>query len=85
MPKGEHCKNSEHGHISPDGTIDASYGYLPETTWYFLNQQHDATAYNDTALEIAARVLSDKNFSDIYSDETLPQFGVASDNRRKNG
>ena len=79
--KGEHCTNEAHSHISPDGTIDASYGYLPEHTWYFLNQQHDATAYNDTALNIAARVLSDKSFRDIYSDESLPQFGIAQDNR----
>lgn len=79
--RGTYCTNEAHSHISPDGTIDASYGYMPEHTWYFLNQQHDATAYNDTALNIAAKVLSDKNFKDIYSDESLPQFGIAHDNR----
>ncbi len=79
--KGCCCTNDEHSHLSPDGTLDASYGYLPESTWYFLNQQHDAVAYNNTALNIAAKVLSDKNFTDIYSDENLPQFGIAQDNR----
>jgi hypothetical protein len=68
--------------VAPDGTIDASYGLWPETTWYFASQRHDDTAYNDTALGIAARVLSDDSFRDIYSDPDFPQFGVAQDNRK---
>jgi len=67
--------------LSPDGNIDGASGLLPDSTWYFLNQQHDATAYNDTALAIASRVLSDDSFTDIYSDEKYPQFGMVSDNR----
>ena len=73
---------AENLYISPDRTVDASTGFLPDATWYFKDQFHDATAYNDTALEIAKRVLSDDGFKDIYSDATLPQFGVASDNRK---
>ena len=73
---------AENLYISPDRTVDASKGYLPDTTWYFKDQFHDATAYNDTALEIAKRVLSDDSFKDIYSDASLPQFGVVSDNRK---
>ena len=73
---------AENLYISPDRTVDASTGFLPDATWYFKDQYHDATAYNDTALEIAKRVLSDDSFKDIFSDASLPQFGVASDNRK---
>ena len=69
-------------YISPDGTIDASKSVLPDTVWYFKDQQHDNTAYNDTALEAAARVLSDDSFTSVYSDPALPRFGVMSDNRK---
>ncbi len=77
------CKDSSHNHLSPDGSVDASYGLWPETTWYFASQGHDAMAYNDTALSIAARVLWDDSFTDIYSDAQFPQFGNVHDNRKK--
>ena len=80
--EGRHCRNEAHCHISPDKTIDASFGLWPETTWYFASQRHDDTAYNDKALGIAARVLSDDSFKDIYSDPDFPQFGQAHDNRK---
>ncbi len=79
---GRHCCDSSHNHLSPDKTVDASYGLWPERTWYFASQQHDDTAYNDVALGVAARVLSDDGFKDIYSDADFPQFGVAHDNRK---
>lgn len=80
--EGRHCTDSSHSHLSPDGTVDAAYGMWPERTWYFASQGHDATAYNDKALGVAARVLSDDSFTDIYSDTDYPQFGVAQDNRK---
>lgn len=80
--KGRNCTDPEHSHLSPDGTTDASYGQWPERTWYFAEQRHDDTAYNDKALTVAAKVLSDDTFTDIYSDPELPQFGVAQDNRK---
>ena len=85
-PLGEFYTEAEaadNPYISPDRTVDASTGYLKDATWYFKDQFHDATAYNDTALEVAKRVLSDDSFTDIFSDASLPQFGVASDNRRQ--
>lgn len=74
---------TENSRLSPDGEVDASTGFLPDTTWYFRGQVHDDIAYNDTALSIAARVLSDDGFKDVYSDPAFPQFGVAQDNRKK--
>lgn len=80
-PLGETLDREEGEYISPDKCVDASTGFLKDTTWYFKGQQHDATAYNDTALEVAKRVLSDDSFRDVRSDASLPQFGFASDNR----
>ncbi len=69
-------------YISPDGTLDASTSLWKDTVWYFRDQQHDATAYNDTALAVSARVLSDESFTSVYSDPKLPRFGVVQDNRK---
>ncbi len=80
--EGRHCTDGTHKHLSPDGTVDAAYGLWPERTWYFAGQRHDDTAYNDKALGVAARVLSDDSFTDIFSDPDFPQFGVAQDNRK---
>ncbi len=80
--EGRVCNNTQHHHLSPDKTVDASYGLWPERTWYFASQRHDDTAYNDKALGIAARVLSDDSFTDIYSDTEFPQFGEQQDNRK---
>ena len=75
-------KEPDGNFISPDGTVDASTSLLPDRVWYFRNQQHDTTAYNDTALEIASRVLSDDSFTSVYSDKSLPRYGNAQDNRK---
>lgn len=80
--EGRVCTNPDHNHLSPDGTVSAAYGLWPEKTWYFSSQGHDAMAYNDKALGIAARVLSDDSFTDIYSDAEFPQFGSVQDNRK---
>ncbi len=74
-------KNSDY--ISPDGVIDASKSFLPDTVWYFKDQFHDGIAYNDTALNVAAKVLSDDSFNSVYSDPAYPRFGVKHDNRKK--
>ncbi len=79
---GTTLESGDEKYMSPDRTVDASTGFLKDRTWYFKDQQHDNTAYNDTALEIAMRVLSDDGFTDVNSDDALPQFGIASDNRK---
>ena len=84
---GERLPENEIGdraYLSPDGTVDASFGAFPDSTWYFADQQHDDIAYNDTALAVAARALCDPDFHDIHSDPALGQFGKAQDNRRQN-
>ena len=61
-------------YISPDRTIDATTCLLPDRTWFFRNQIHDDIAYNDVALEIAKRVLSDDSFDSVHADPAYPQF-----------
>lgn len=82
-PLGEKLKNvdSDSDYISPDGTIDASTSLMPDRVWYFKDQQHDNTAYNQTALEVAARVLSDDSFNSVYSSADLPRFGIKADKK----
>lgn len=80
-PAGQKLDSGEE--LSPDGNIDGASGLLPGSTWYFRDQQHDATAYNDTALGIAARVLSDDSFTGVDSDPQFPKFGVVSYNGKR--
>ncbi|MCL2512713.1 MAG: hypothetical protein FWF08_02325 [Oscillospiraceae bacterium] len=72
--KNTYCREEGHNHISPGSDVDASTGLIPDSTWYFCGQNHDATAYNDVALKIAARILGDNDFRDVYSDSRYPQF-----------
>jgi hypothetical protein len=70
--------------ISPDGTLNAAAGAFPESTWYFRGQYHDSIAYNDTALAVALSALSDKTFTDNYSDPACGQVNERQDNREQN-
>lgn len=82
-PLGETLEGKEKSdYISPDGIIDASKSILPDTVWYFKDQFHDGIAYNDTALNVAAKVLSDDSFNSVYSSPDYPRFGVKQDNRK---
>ncbi len=72
---------NDRAYLSPDGVVDASTGVFPNSTWYFAGQYHDSIAYNDTALSIAFRALSDERFTDIRSDPALGQFHLKQDNR----
>lgn len=71
------CTNSEHNHISPDRCIDASTGFFPDTTWYFHDQVHDDVAFNDIALAIASKVLTEDDFNSVFVDPAFPQFNKA--------
>lgn len=81
-PLGQKLNAENSEFISPDGTIDASTSLFGDRVWYFKDQQHDNTAYNDTALDVAARVLSDDSFVSVHSDPALPRFGNVQDNRK---
>jgi pimeloyl-ACP methyl ester carboxylesterase len=82
VQKNTYCKDSAHNHISPDRTVDASSGFLPETTWYFLDQVHDDVAFNDIALELAKKILTDPEFDSVFADPRFPQFNNARNIRK---
>ena len=69
--------------LSPDGSVDASTGHLRDTTWFFRGQVHNDTAFNDTVQTLVARVFTDPDFTDVFSDPAFPQFMDAGDSRLK--
>ena len=76
-PLGDVLPDTDAKYRSPDGTIDASTSLEPDRTWFFKNQQHDGIAYNDVALEIAKKILTEPEFNSVFSDERFPQFNNA--------
>lgn len=52
---------------------DASGCVFPDTTWFFKNQGHDATAYNDAAIALAVRIITGE-VENVHSDPSFPQF-----------
>ena len=63
--------------VSPDGMVDASTGFLKDTTWFFKGQSHNDASFNDSIQTLVARCLTDPAFTDVFSDPALPQFMTA--------
>ena len=78
-PVYDRCQNREHNHISPEGTVDLGTAIFPDSTFCFRKQVHDDTAYNDVALLLCKEILTNKNFTDVYSDPRFPQFNGSRD------
>ena len=74
MNTGVNCKNSAHNHVSPSMNIDASYGYLPENTWFIENQFHAQYAYDTYALALTDKLLLTDDLKSVHSDAAFPQF-----------
>ena len=74
VQQNTHCSNPAHNHISPDRVIDASTGLLADTTFYFKNQRHDLTQYNDIILKLAMELIAHDDIKDVYSSPAFPQF-----------
>lgn len=66
------CK--EHSHISTDGVIDASVGFLPETTWVIKYMGH--VEYDNTSAcgDLAVWVTTSEEPVTVHSDARYPQF-----------
>lgn len=77
-----YCTDPTHNHIDQFRKVDASAGLLPENTFYFYSQGHEATATNNVIIRLACRILWDESFKDIYSDPGFPQFNFARDSRK---
>lgn len=78
-PKYDRCQNKEHNHISPEGTVDLSTAIFPDSTFCFKAQVHDDIAYNDVALLLCKEILTNENFTSVYSDPRFPQFNGSRD------
>lgn len=73
----------QHNHISPDGIVDASTGVLPETTFYFYNQDHEGTGRNDVIMKLATEILLYNDLVDVHSmPDRFPQFNVGRETKR---
>jgi len=78
VQQNTHCANPAHNHISPDGIVDASTGILPETTFYFANQDHEQTADNDVIIKLVSALLLGDAITDVHAlPARLPQFNAA--------
>lgn len=76
-----YCTDPTHNHIDAGRLVDASTGTLCETSFYFLNQNHESTARNDVIMRLAVRILTDESFKNVYSDPGFPQFNFARNSR----
>lgn len=81
------CNNcsdpQNHDHADPNGIVDACTGLLPETTFYFHNQDHEKTAQNDVIMKLAAALLTDDNFTSVHSyPDKFPQFNECRNSRK---
>lgn len=76
------CTNPDHNHISPDRAVDASAGLLPDTTFYFDNQNHESTGSNDIIMKLATRILSTDDIEDVYSLPEYPQFNTGRNTKK---
>ena len=63
-----------HNHISPDKTVDAGAGLLPDTTFYFNGQPHEQTASNDVIITLVSELIMNNEITDVYSTPRFPQF-----------
>ena len=55
--------------------VDAGTGLLPDTTFYFHNQNHESTGSNDVIMKLAICLLTDKDFTSVNSyPDKFPQF-----------
>ena len=86
VPYNQKFEDTEGRRLSPDGSIDASTAYFPDSCWYFKDQKHQLD-YNNTALSLAIE-LALGNIETIYDCDNLeedgciyPQFNQARDQK----
>lgn len=63
-----------YSYISPDRSIDASACVLPDNTWFFGRQHHEA-GRNDVMINLAAALYTDPELRNVHSKpDVWPQF-----------
>ena len=82
-PAVNNCHNPNHNHKDPHNIMDPCTGLLPDTTFYFYNQAHESTGSNDVLMKLASELLTDENFTDVFSyPDRFPQFNEGRNGRR---
>lgn len=72
-----HCGNKSHYHISPDKTVDAATGFLPDRTWFIDGLMHGQSYWDDTSTGLIMALLLGDDIDDVYTDDNYPQFMFA--------
>ena len=74
LPEGYKPAKGEK-YVDKYNLVDAGTGLLPDSTFYFHNQNHEKTAQNDVILKLAVSLLTDNDFLSIESyPDVYPQF-----------
>ena len=86
VPYNQKFEDTAGRRLSPDGSIDASTAYFPDSCWYFKGQKHQLD-YNNTAISLAIE-LALGNIETVYDCDNLeedgyiyPQFNEARDQK----
>ena len=70
----EDYEPAKRGYMSVDGSIDASTAVLPDNTWIFVGQHHEA-GNNDVVLTLACAFITDPELKDVHSKpDVWPQY-----------
>ena len=73
------CDNPNHYHISPEFDIDASTGFLPDSTWYVRNQGHGMIMHDEYSKNLVHDFLWG-DIKNVYSSKEYPQFNMSQNN-----
>ena len=73
------CNNPDHYHISPEFDIDASTGFLPDSTWYVRNQGHGMIMHDEYSKNLVHDFLWG-DIKNVYSSKEYPQFNMSQNN-----
>ena len=60
--------------VSPDGTIDASEGYLPDRTWFVSGLLHSMAVNEDKVCDLMMTLLLSDKIADVHASCEYPQF-----------
>ena len=67
----------DESYLSPDRRVDASAGFLCETTFYFADGKHEVSAFNDVFIRLATALLTDDDFHSVHTyPDRYPQFNT---------
>ncbi len=74
IQKNDICTDVSHNHLSPDMTVDASTGFLPDYTWYIHGMYHGMGKKDDYFMDLCRMLLLTNNRVDVFTYSEFPQF-----------